>query len=256
MATVFRRLLPLFAGLALRAALPALTLPDPGNTAALPVPRLEPDFYDWWERHRAILATKDAADPTIVLIGDSITHLWGGSPTWAGRPPNGPQAFARTFAGERVLNLGFGFDRVQNVLWRLDHGEVAGLHPRWFVINIGTNNLVRTVHAPANTAAEIDEGIGLILARLRAQAPRAGIILMAIFPRGERPADPLRAKVAEVNVLLARRAAAAHLTFLDIGPLLLQPDGSITRDTMGDFLHPGEAGYTVWGHALRPLILP
>jgi len=227
--------------------------PPPPNTALVPVPKLENDFYDWWGRHQAILDTKDAINPTIVLVGDSITHLWGGSPPWTGRPAGGPAAFARTFAGERVLNLGFGYDRIQNVLWRLDHGEIAGLHPRWFVVNIGTNNLVATARAPANTAAEIDAGVGAVLGRLRAQSPKSGIVLMAIFPRGELPSNPLRQRVAEVNALLARRAAPG-VVYLDLGPRLVEPDGRIDRAIMPDFLHPGEAGYTRWGDALGPII--
>ncbi|MGA2616040.1 MAG: hypothetical protein ABSF26_00440 [Thermoguttaceae bacterium] len=65
------------------------------------------------------------------MIGDSITHFWAGVPQGPGQ--NGPQSWKALFSGRRVLNLGFGWDRTQNVLWRLEHAEFDGLHPRCVV---------------------------------------------------------------------------------------------------------------------------
>lgn len=62
------------------------------NNAIVPVPKLENDFYDWNTRHAQVLKVKDTINPEIVLIGDSITHLWGGEP--AEPRKNGPKAWA------------------------------------------------------------------------------------------------------------------------------------------------------------------
>ena len=127
-----------------------------------------------------MLRIKDRLNPEVVLIGDSITHFWGGEPKAA--QANGPASWEATFGPYRTLNLGFGWDRIQNVLWRLDHGELDGLHPRVIVLHIGTNNTSDTEHARKNTPAEIAEGIRAILRRLRAKAPQARVVLMAVFP--------------------------------------------------------------------------
>ena len=37
-----------------------------------------------------------------------------------------------------------------------------------------------------------------------------------------------------------------------IGAKFLQPDGSITRETMPDFLHLTAAGYQIWADAISP----
>src|SRR6187402_734424 len=74
------------------------------NNAIIPVPKLENDFYDWHTRHKEVLKVKDTINPEIVLIGDSITHLWGGEP--AEPRKNGPKAFEEAFGKKRVLNMG------------------------------------------------------------------------------------------------------------------------------------------------------
>ncbi len=226
--------------------------PQPAaNPAVVPVPKLEEDNYDWWGRHAAALRLRDALRPEVVLIGDSITHHWGGEPR--DLPASGPQAWESVFGGRRVLNLGFGWDRTQNVLWRLDHGEFDGLHPRAVVLLIGTNN-TSPGHARPNTPEEIAEGVREICGRLRAKAPGVRIILMAIFPREEKANHPRRAVLAETNRRLAEFARAARLDFLDIGPRLVLPDGGISREIMGDFCHPTGKGYQIWADALRPLL--
>ena len=150
----------------------------------------------------------------------------------------------------------FGWDRTQNVLWRLDHGELHGRHPKWAIINIGTNNFVKTENARDNTPEEIAEGVRQILLRVRNNTPRTKIILMGVFPRGENPNDPFRAKVAEINKLLSKFGEAKGITFLDITSKLTQPDGTISREIMRDFLHPTEAGYKIWGEAVKEVIRP
>jgi lysophospholipase L1-like esterase len=223
----------------------------PSNNALIPVPKIEEDFYDWWKRHEAVLKFRDGIDPEIVLLGDSITHLWGGLPEWEGRAAGGAESFAETFAGKRVLNLGYGYDRIQNVLWRLDHGEVQGLRPRHVVVNIGTNNLWPSDRARGNTVEEITEGVREVVIRLRARLPDANIILMGLFPRGERPDDRSRAKIVEVNARLEALASEGSLTYIDLKNELTAPDGTISREVMSDFLHPGEKGYAIWGKALK-----
>ncbi|MES2455618.1 MAG: GDSL-type esterase/lipase family protein [Bacteroidota bacterium] len=229
------------------------------NTAIIPVPKLENDSYNWWDRHNKVMSIKDSINPEIVLIGNSITHFWGGQPQIVdndGRPrtPNGPKAWDSVFSKYRVLNLGFGWDRTQNALWRLDHGEMDGLHPRTVVIDIGTNNTSQTENAPMNTPAEIVEGIQAVCQRVKAKTPKARIILMAIFPREKEPDHPRRLIIIEINKLLKVYAAKNKLTLLDIGPKMLAADGTFLPGIMLDYTHPSDLGYQIWADALRPLL--
>ena len=220
----------------------------PANTAIEPVPKLEQDGYDWYARHDAVIKAKQGADPDVVLIGDSITHFWGGDPPG---PNHGPTAWAAAFGAHHALNLGFGWDRTQNVLWRLDHGEFDGLHPRWVVLLIGTNNLTGTSHARENTSSEIVAGISAICTRIATLSPTTRIIHMAVFPRGRKADDHFRPKIAEINRLLAAYAAQQHHAYIDIGPQLLDASGTIPPDIMGDATHPTDKGYAIWASALQ-----
>ncbi len=225
------------------------------NTACIPHAKLENDSYGWEQRHEAILAMHKSLSPEVVMIGDSITHFWAGEPN----TPNGnkgTEAWKDLFKDRPVLNLGFGWDRTQNVLWRFDHGELQGLKPKCIVIHIGTNNLAGTANARENTAAEIAEGIQAVVERAKAQCPGAKIILMAVFPRGETADNPMRLKVAAINAFLPAVAKASNVTLSDIGQQFCGPDGKISQEIMNDFLHPTAKGYTIWANALKPLLNP
>ena len=223
---------------------------SPTNTAIVPVGKLENDFYDFYKRHEAILKIKGQINPEIVLIGDSITHLWGGEPNEP-QGNRGAESWKSLFGERRVLNLGFGYDRTQNVLWRIDHGELDGLTPQTVVIHIGTNNFSGTKNARVNSPEEIAAGIQAVVECVRKKCSDTEIILMAIFPRGQAVDDPIRAKIADVNQRLSPLAKLPKVTLLDITEKLTEADGSITRETMSDFLHPAAKGYAIWAEALR-----
>ncbi len=219
------------------------------NTAVIPASRLELDLYDWYARHHAVLDLQKHIQPQVVMIGDSITHFWSGPPE--APVQNGPAAWEHVFKGMSVLNLGFGWDRTQNVLWRLRQGEFEGLRPRWVVLAIGTNNFSGTEHARASTPAEIVEGISAICDEVHQRSPETHIILMAIFPRGAKATDPMRPQIEQTNQLLAKRFAQnSAITYLDIGKKFLAPDGSIPPALMPDATHPSDAGYQIWADAL------
>lgn len=228
----------------------------PANTAIVPVPKLEENGYDWWGRHAEIVNKKDSIDPEIVLIGNSITHFWAGFPVakkYDGKaiPPNGPKAWNDVFMKYRVLNMGFGWDRSQNVLWRLDHGELDGLHPRAVILHIGTNNTSETANARKNTALEIAEGVKAVCMRVRSKVPTAKIVLMAIFPREESPTNPRRLLINEVNGLLSSFAKENNICLIDLAPKMLSPDGTLSKQICNDFCHPTEKGYQIWADAIR-----
>ncbi len=219
------------------------------NTALIPVSRLEPDLYDWYARHHAVLDLQRHMQPQVVMIGDSITHFWSGPPE--APVQNGPSAWDHVFKGMSILNLGFGWDRTQNVLWRLRQGEFEGLHPRWVVLEIGTNNFSGTEHARTNTPEEIVEGIAAICDEVLHRSPETRIIVMAIFPRGQKPTDSLRAPIEETNRLLSKGFANnPSVTYIDVGKKFLSADGSLPASLMPDSTHPSDEGYRIWADAL------
>jgi lysophospholipase L1-like esterase/predicted esterase len=232
----------------------------PVNSAIVPASKIENDSYNWWDRHAEVLRIKDSINPEIVMIGNSITHYWGGEPgrkneDGTPRKPNGGESWNSLFGRYRVLNMGFGWDRTQNVLWRLDHNELDGLHPRLVVINIGTNNTSQTKNARMNTAPEIVEGISSVVKRVRSKVPGARIILMAVFPREESASNPRRLLINEINRELAKFAKEQSITLVDISSGMLASDGTFMRGMTSDFCHPTEIGYKVWADALRPFLL-
>jgi len=201
--------------------------------------------YDWATRHRAIVDRNQQVKPDILLLGDSITHFWGGEPSDA--RARGPVSYQKYFGAYKVTNIGYGWDRTENVLWRLRHGEVDGIRPRVVMVMIGTNNM------NINTTEEIAAGVTAICEELHLRLPQSKILLIGIFPRGAK-ADAGRDRIAAVNMELVKLHGTRNVTYMDIGKVFLEADGSITPAIMNDYLHPTEAGYERWGEAIAPTL--
>jgi len=214
---------------------------DPVALATTPAPLTESWAIEWWmPRHREKLAAREPG-VGLVLIGNSITHGWENE---------GREVWQRHFADIDTLNLGFSGDRTENVLWRLQHGEVDGLDPKLVVVMIGTNNTGHRMDPPAAIAA----GVRAILTELRARLPDSHVLLLAIFPRGATVDDPQRANNRAANVLLADIAAETGVEFADFNAAFLQDDGRLSQSIMPDLLHPAPAGYELWAEQLRPWV--
>lgn len=226
-------------------------LRDPArNSAIAPQVNFERDSYDWLHRHADVLDAQAKGDVDVVMIGDSITHFWSGEPKAA--TTNGNQAWKDTFGDLKVLNMGFGWDRTQNVLWRLGHGELQGLHPKTIVLNIGTNNLVGDSTARENSPAETAAGIEAVVDVLRERVPGSKLVVMGVFPRGFEKGNPLDLRIRELNAILARSLAGREgVSLFDIGEQLREKDGSVSPARFSDGTHPTEVGYAIWGQALR-----
>ena len=204
--------------------------------------------YDWQQRYAEVLARHQEFKPDVVIFSDSIIHYWGGEPkapkAWS------PETWAKCFAGFQVSNLGFGWDCTENVLWRIDHGELDGIKPKVIVIKIGTNNT-----AVDNSPEDIAAGIEAICAAAHAKQPAAKILLLGILPRhDEKPPRP--AITEQVNTLLAARLlGVSWLTFRDFGGAFRGPDGVPDAKLFRDGVHLNGAGYEILGAKIREQLL-
>lgn len=222
------------------------------NLAEIPAGQLEENGYDWYGRHEKICREKPS-DCEIALIGDSITHNWAGD------------VWQRHFGRYKALNCGFGWDRTGNVLWRIDHGELDGISPKLAVVHIGGNNWAGTdsyvswypwnAACPRESNEETALGVMAVVERVRAKLPKARIVVMGVFPFGEKPTEQRRIDNVKLNQLLKPMVASVHnAVFLDINDRLLGPDGVYSREIAADFIHPTAKGYDIWFAALQPEI--
>ena len=194
---------------------------------------------EWWAtRHANILERVKSGNVDLILMGDSINHGWEGG---------GKAVFDKYYGHRNAVNMGFGGDRTEHVLWRLDNGEVDGISPKVVSLMIGTNNF------KDNTAEEIGAGIIAIVEKLREKLPDTKILLLAIFPRMEKPCE-VRDKLAKASDIASKIADGDMIHYLDIGPVFLTDDGTLTKEVMPDALHPNTYGYELWASAVEPTI--
>ncbi len=200
----------------------------------------------WWkERFEAANARIARGDVGLIFLGDSITQGW---------EAEGAAVWKEFYEKRKALNLGFSGDRTQHVLWRLErHGLEAlakgGAAPGLVVLMIGTNNSNGT----DNTAVEIAEGIVAIVKKLRTTLPGTKVLVLAVFPRGEKP-GPQREKNAQASALASKVADGKLVHHLDIGPQFLEADGTLSKLVMPDLLHLSADGYGIWAEAIEPKV--
>jgi len=218
------------------AAFPALGVPY------VPTERLDPHAL---MRHDQDLALAKRADSPVVLLGDSISDFWI-SPT-KGQP--GLASWKSELAPLGAADMGVYGDQTQNVLWRVQNGELAG-RPKVVVLEVGTNNLYA-----GNDIYETYWGIAWDVKAIQAADPGADVILMGVFPRGDDVNDPARAQISALNDALDGLADGLTVQFLRIGSQLVLPDGEVDKTLLGDYLHPPAAGYQVWADNLEPLLV-
>ncbi len=203
----------------------------------------EPGNYDWEQRHEEILKLNQENPPEICFFGNSITHYWSGEPK--ATISRGDEAWEQLFAGHRVQNFGFGWDRIENVLWRVNHDELDGFTAKQILLMLGTNNL------HLNSDDEILTGLDLLVKTIKAKQPDCPLLVIGIYPRREH-----EERIKNLNFKLARMAGSNNVDYVNIGNVLLQPDGEIDESLFTDGLHPNASGYSKIGKALKPYLIP
>jgi lysophospholipase L1-like esterase len=245
------------ASAALRLAMAQVTATGVADSPSTPVSRLaEPAWKGRFEGKQKIMKKEGKID--LLFLGDSITHNYeraDPSPVVNYRP-----VWDYYYSDRNALNLGFSGDTTGNLLWRIDHDEIAHLEPRLVILLIGTNN---TTTKHRNWTADQDrEAIERIIDEVHARIPAAHILLVGILPSNQ---GPWKTEMTDqINQQLASRfghGAVPWVTYIDIGSVFLKnghTDDALfvepTKQPPQGAVHPTAHGQALMAAALEPTI--
>jgi lysophospholipase L1-like esterase len=205
------------------------------------VQRRDRRIYEWEQRHQHILKKVQSGNFRNVILGNSIIHFWADMP--GGPLTTGEVSWKKYIEPHQVANLGYGWDRIENVLWRVYHEELTGYTPDGILLMIGTNNFSE------NTDEEILIGLDFLLGAIRARQPDAVINIAGILPRrGEEE------RVKSINEGIEQLTYNLKgVKFVDFGHLFLNEQGKLNESLFADGLHPNAKGYELLGSQISQI---
>ena len=202
----------------------------------------EPEKYDWENRHREILTLNQSKNPPkSVFFANSIVHFWGGLPRTKLRVEQ--TSWEKSFTPLGLRNFAFGWDRIENLLWRLYHGELDGFEAEKIFVMIGTNNL------HINTDNQILEGLRFLVEAIKIRQPKAEITFMGLLPRRN-----YESRIKTLNFQIAELASEAAILYEDLGYLFLNAENKINEAFFSDGLHPNAVGYLKLREKVKSLL--
>jgi lysophospholipase L1-like esterase len=200
--------------------------------------------------HAQLLEKAQRGGIDIYFEGDSITRRWGAT--------DYPELLAnwkQNFFGWNAADFGWGADTIQNILWRLENGELDHVNPKVIVLLAGTNNVGNRAPEGGDDArvADVTGGLRAILQVMQAKAPNATIVATAIFPRNDNTA--VMPAIDKINGNLSKLADGRKIRYLNINDKLADAGGKLFDGMMNerDKLHPQLKGYQVWADSLKPI---
>ena len=219
---------------------------DGASSAARAVARNDPNSR---RAHEQLVQKAKRGGIDVFFVGDSITRRWG-----AADPQYRPllENWNTNFFGWNAANFGWGADRIENILWRLQNGELDGVNPKVIVVLAGINN-IGSVPGDSQKVEDISLGFKAIVDVCRTKAPTATLILTAIFPRNDNLS--VIPTINAINRNIARLADGKKIRYLDINDKLAGPDGVLLPGMVNaDKLHPTLKAYQLWADALKPIL--
>jgi lysophospholipase L1-like esterase len=225
--------------------------------------------------HEQLLEKARKGGIDVYFVGDSITRRWGATDY-----PEFLANWKTNFFGWNAGNFGWGADGIENILWRLENGELDGVNPKIIVILAGINN-VGTFPGGDAKVQNITRGLKAIVKICQGKSPSATIILTGLFPRNDAVVGPLPPKapltretgrggeeglgeegdkslavVPEINRIndnLALMADGKKIRYLNVNDKLADKDGRLFEGMSKDKLHPTIKAYQIWADGLKPL---
>jgi len=247
---VSRIALCLIASLAVAPAAPAR---PHVNLATVPIGRMD---LPWWRARfeHSLAEARAHPDTKLIWLGDSITEYW--QRTGPTERDNILPVWNHYYAPYSALDFGFIGDTTASVIWRIDHGQFAKLHPKLVIILIGANNLGATHWGARQTVP----GIEAVVTDVRRHVPGAKILLLGILPSIRSPW--ITGETTRINAQLARIYANSDLvTYRNIGSVLERdghPDPTLYMDPYFSppepALHPNRTGMALIAEALAPIV--
>ena len=200
--------------------------------------------------HQQLLAKRTQGKIDVYFEGNSITRRWGATDY-----PDFLANWRANFHGWNAADFGWGADRIEHMLWRVENGELDGVNPKVIVILAGANNVGREPGGEEKIA-DITRGLRALVDLCRQKAPNATIVLTGIFPRNDNPAaaPQLNREIARINENLARFADEKSIRYVDVSNKLTDGNSRLLDGMMVDGLHPTVKGYQIWADALKPIL--
>ncbi len=198
----------------------------------------DPAFFE--EAIQAFETTDRASPPApgkVVFVGSSSFRFW--------------KSLAEDMAPLEVLGRGFGGAHMRHLVYNARR-IVTPYRPSAVVVYAGDNDLSEgTGKTPETVIADYRELVGLV----RADLGSVPIFFVAIKPsrlRWERWPEMSRAN----EMIRELSSGDASLTFIDIAPAMLGPDGTPRDDLFRfDGLHLSDEGYRAWTAVIKPQLL-
>jgi cephalosporin-C deacetylase len=221
---------------------------SPFEPADLAAPRTDPNSK---LAHEQLLAKRKAGQIDVYFMGDSITRRWGATDE---QYKDLLAHWRQTFHGWNAANFGWGADKTQHMLWRLQNGELDGVHPKVVVLMAGTNNVGRAspLGDSESRAAEVARGISALVREIRQRAPGATLVITGITPRNDNIA--VSSVINRANQQIARLADGKSIRYININDQLAFPDSHLREGMSHDGLHFTVKAYQVWADALKPIL--
>lgn len=169
----------------------------------------------------------------ILFVGSSTIRFW---------------QTAESFPNLPVINRGFGGSTIADVN-RYAERIVLKYKPAVIVFYSGDNDIA-SGKTPQGVFDDFRAFVGLVQENL----PKARIIYLTVKPSVAR--WKLWPQMQEVNRLVEGLSKTnERLTYVDIGPAMLGPDGRPRRELLrDDGLHLNDQGYAIWNGILGPVL--
>ena len=203
------------------------------------------------DRYKQQVERMSQGNVDLLWVGDSITHFWETS---------GKDIWKQYYGNRNAVNFAISGDRTGHVLWRIANSPMDKISPKMTVVMIGTNNIghkKNNSNLMHSSPTETVEGIQKIVEQLKNLYPKTKILLLEVFPRGNKADDPLRVAVNEINrglETIYANNAVEQVQLYSINDLFLDENGELPKEIMPDFLHPSAKGYEIWAKAIEPMI--
>ncbi|PXX21669.1 lysophospholipase L1-like esterase [Arenibacter sp. ARW7G5Y1] len=213
--------------------------PSGNITTTMPCTQYREDaIYNWEERHTELVKMNASNPPKTVLLGSSDVHYWGGQPTSV--ISRGSDSWNQFIEPLGVRNFGFAGDRIENILWRVEHGELDGYKADKVILMVGGYNL------PINNDDEVLKGIKSLIQTIFIKQPQTSILLVGLLPQRSQ-----ENRISNLNKKITEIANNYKIQYADPGKLLLNKNEKIDETLFIDGIYPDTEGYSLLAKFLK-----